>query len=460
MTRTLYLISQILISKNVIPSPAESHAILSITMTYNVEPPLSNLPIPQIPTLHPLSQADHTMAVATEPLTPSNHLPLEPTGLTPSGFGNTPGFFSAEFGNLNPFDVDFQDATASPLRVEQPIGSPQAGGQGHYSTYPNDIPRSVADVAMRRNYDPSLVPTPGPRLPSLTTFRSSRLKESTPGQESTGSRLPPSPDRSPNVLNPAFLVEKGSSSSEYPASFTLPPPAQSGYGSSRGVHGQVTPPTDESRSPEDKDTSSKGRATASKQKPSSSKKRKSEPEFDIKSERDPSQTHSIDSPDSGYNMSPSASGPQSDNKRKKFLERNRLAASKCRQKKKEWANNLEEQARYQAQENKLLRASVAQLRDECLYLKNFLLSTHSGCQCVGVKNYLMKEAQFSQQVAGMGGVIPIANLVHHPGMDSRGYPIMGQMHHHMQQNQHDDRRRSQSVTSGMTMSQGSMSPQQ
>ena len=80
------------------------------------------------------------MAVATEPLTPSNHLPLEPTGLTP-GFGGTPGFFSAEFGNLNPFDVDFNDATASPLRVEQPVGTPPS----HYSTYPTDLPRSVAE---------------------------------------------------------------------------------------------------------------------------------------------------------------------------------------------------------------------------------------------------------------------------------------------------------------------------
>ena len=139
----------------------------------------------------------------------------------------------------------------------------------------------------------------------------------------------------------------------------------------------------------------------------------------------------------------------SDNKRKKFLERNRLAASKCRQKKKEWANHLEEQARYLAQENKFLRASVAQLRDECLYLKNFLLSTHSECQCVGVKNYLIKEAQLSQQVAGMGGVIPIANLIH-PGMDmGREYPSMMGMHHPL-----DDRRRSESIGSGITMSDG------
>jgi hypothetical protein len=153
-------------------------------------------------------------------------------------------------------------------------------------------------------------------------------------------------------------------------------------------------------------------------------------------------------------------GEPSDNKRKKFLERNRVAASKCRQKKKEWANNLEEQARYHAQENKLLRASVVQLRDECLYLKNFLLSTHSGCSCVGIKNYLMKEAQLSQQVAGMGGIMPITHLGHPMEIGRVGYPPVMGMHHHM-----DDRRRSESIGSGITMSdgcgqQGSMSPQQ
>ena len=64
-----------------------------------------------------------------------------------------------------------------------------------------------------------------------------------------------------------------------------------------------------------------------------------------------------------------------------------------------------------------------QLRDECLYLKNFLLSTHSGCQCVGVKSYLMKEAQLSQQVAAgiaADGVMPIAAMIH-PGYA----PMMG-----------------------------------
>lgn len=393
---------------------------------------------------HPLRQFSRsTMAVATEPLTPSNHLPLEPTGLTP-GFGGTPGFFSAEFGNLNPFDVDFHDATASPLRVEQPVGTPP----GNYSTYPSDVPQSVTDSALRRNYDPSLVPTPGPRVPSMASFKPSALKESTTSQDGMA-QLPPSPQRSPNALNPAYL-EKPVFTSSSPQ-FSLPGPSHSGYGSSRGVHGQVTPPTDESRSPEDKDISNKSKSSTLRSR-SANKKRKSESQ-EIKQDRDSWSSNDEEG------SSDQKGGPQ-DHKRKKFLERNRLAASKCRQKKKEWANNLEEQARYQAQENKLLRASVAQLRDECLYLKNFLLSTHSGCSCVGVKNYLMKEAQMSQQVTGMGGVLPIASLVH-PGMDmgSRGYPMMG-MHHPM-----DERHRSQSVVSGATMSdgrphQGSMSPQQ
>jgi hypothetical protein len=387
------------------------------------------------------------MAVAAEPLTPSNHLGLEPTGLTP-GFGtNTPGFFSAEFGTLNPFDADFHDASQSPLRVEQPVGTPPV----HYSTYPTDMPRSVTDMAFRRNYDPSLVPTPGPRLPGMAHFKPSTLKESTTSQDTT-TQLPPSPQRSPSALNPQYLEKPGFQASTGPSRFSLPPSSHSAYGSSRGVHGEFTPPTDESRSPDDKD-SSKSKSTSLRQK-TSNKKRKSEVE--MKSEPEYWSSND-DEPSSGNNQ---GGGPQ-DHKRKKFLERNRLAASKCRQKKKEWANNLEEQARYQAQENKLLRSSVGQLRDECLYLKNFLLSTHSGCSCVGVKNYLMKEAQMSQQVAGMGGVMPIANLVH-PGMDmgSRGYQVMG-MHNPM----HDERDRSMSVASGITMSdgrphRGSMSPQQ
>ena len=392
------------------------------------------------------------MALTAEPLTPSNHLPLDPSPF-PQGFGGTPGFFSAEFNALNPFDADFHDATASPMRVEQSSSGAPDTPPLPYASYQQDIPRSMTESAMRRNYDPSLVPTPGPRV---SPFKPSGLRESAGPESFSNSRLPPSPQGSPDALNPALL---DSESSGFPPSYTLPPPVHSaGLGSSRGMHGEVTPPTDNALSPDDKDSKSTNSKSSQPRKGSNSRKRKSAeaevPEIKVERAGTPSDFNSNCSSPQPDNKD-SSSGGTHDSKRKKFLERNRLAASKCRQKKKEWANHLEEQARYQAQENKILRASVAQLRDECLYLKNFLLSTHSGCQCVGVKNYLMKEAQLSQQVAAgiAGGVMPIAGMIH------PGYAMMGmgpQPQYGM--DVPDDRRRSQSVTSGPT--QGSMSPQQ
>ncbi|EON69731.1 hypothetical protein W97_08993 [Coniosporium apollinis CBS 100218] len=74
-------------------------------------------------------------------------------------------------------------------------------------------------------------------------------------------------------------------------------------------------------------------------------------------------------------------------KREKFLERNRVAASKCRQKKKEWTSNLEQQARELTAQRAHLQAYVASLRDEVLYLKDQMLR-HSDCNCVKMREYL------------------------------------------------------------------------
>jgi bZIP transcription factor len=248
-------------------------------------------------------------------------------------------------------------------------------------------------------------------------------------------------------------------SAGYPPSYALPPPAHpAGLGSSRGIHGEVTPPTDNASSPDNKDSKSANGKSSQPRKGSNSRKRKSSeaevPEIKVERAGTPSDYNSnYSTPQAEMGDDKGAFSGTQDSKRRRFLERNRLAASKCRQKKKEWASHLEDQARYQAQENKLLRASVAQLRDECLYLKNFLLSTHSGCQCVGVKNYLMKEAQLSQQVAAgiAGGVMPLAGMIH-PGYAMMGMGPPSQYGIEMP----GDRRRSGSVSSGPT--QGSMSP--
>lgn len=81
----------------------------------------------------------------------------------------------------------------------------------------------------------------------------------------------------------------------------------------------------------------------------------------------------------------------SDQKRRKFLERNRVAASKCRQKKKQWMQELETNARKAQSDSKHLHGMVGILREELLRLKGELLK-HSSCGCEQISTYLLNEA--------------------------------------------------------------------
>ncbi|KAG9243260.1 putative transcription factor atf1 [Calycina marina] len=65
-------------------------------------------------------------------------------------------------------------------------------------------------------------------------------------------------------------------------------------------------------------------------------------------------------------------------KRKNFLERNRVAALKCRQRKKQWLANLQAKVEMYSSENDNLGAQIAQLREEVVALKNLLLA-HKEC---------------------------------------------------------------------------------
>ncbi|KAI9480562.1 MAG: hypothetical protein EXX96DRAFT_607410 [Benjaminiella poitrasii] len=82
-------------------------------------------------------------------------------------------------------------------------------------------------------------------------------------------------------------------------------------------------------------------------------------------------------------------GDDAEERRKKFLERNRVAAYKCRQKKKNWMQELEQKAEIQNAYNEELRAVVGQLKEESMYLRNLLL-THGNCNCESVQAYLRK----------------------------------------------------------------------
>lgn len=92
----------------------------------------------------------------------------------------------------------------------------------------------------------------------------------------------------------------------------------------------------------------------------------------------------------GSNSTNESSKPE-DVKRSKFLERNRVAASKCRQKKKEWTQNLENRARELQKNNNQLRMVVDSCRQEVLFLKGELLK-HSQCDCESIQTFIKSGA--------------------------------------------------------------------
>ncbi|KAF1354930.1 Aft1 HRA domain-containing protein [Delphinella strobiligena] len=79
-------------------------------------------------------------------------------------------------------------------------------------------------------------------------------------------------------------------------------------------------------------------------------------------------------------------------KRKNFLERNRVAALKCRQRKKQWLANLQQKVEIFSTENDALAATVTQLREEIVGLKTLLLA-HKECpvsQAQGISGMAMQ----------------------------------------------------------------------
>ncbi|KAI2822902.1 transcriptional regulator family: bZIP [Aspergillus niger] len=79
-------------------------------------------------------------------------------------------------------------------------------------------------------------------------------------------------------------------------------------------------------------------------------------------------------------------------KRERFLERNRVAANKCRKKKKEHAKQLECRCETVSREKMFLESQVDHLRGEILSLKNELLR-HSHCGDARIKCHLAKMAK-------------------------------------------------------------------
>ncbi|KAJ1905657.1 hypothetical protein LPJ81_001805 [Coemansia sp. IMI 209127] len=130
--------------------------------------------------------------------------------------------------------------------------------------------------------------------------------------------------------------------------------------------------------------------------------------------------------DSGRDSVGAKDGKTEHERRRKFLERNRLAASKCRQKKKMWVQELERRAEDATMQNRSLHIAVAQLKEEVLILKNQLL-THHSCGCNAVQQYIQN---------GCGAPATGPSSVAHAQQMQRSQGFQGHNPYYMSQNPH------------------------
>ncbi|ROW11642.1 hypothetical protein VPNG_05556 [Cytospora leucostoma] len=86
-------------------------------------------------------------------------------------------------------------------------------------------------------------------------------------------------------------------------------------------------------------------------------------------------------------------------KRQKFLEKNRIAASKCREKKKRWVHDLEHNKSELERQNFELRLEHRNLINELSQTKNMLMN-HSACKDPNIDRWLDNEARRIVQTTG------------------------------------------------------------
>jgi hypothetical protein len=143
-------------------------------------------------------------------------------------------------------------------------------------------------------------------------------------------------------------------------------------------HGQITPPRSNSA------TSSASMRASVEQEPLPSR-RKRTTKVDVKSEDSP-KTETSATPRKRKTSRKSTGAPQAatnpeDDKRKMSLEKNRLAAAKCRVNKKERTDQLQRDSHDKAVENNFLKQTILQMKEEVQQLQTILLSHSSSDHC-------------------------------------------------------------------------------
>ena len=157
------------------------------------------------------------------------------------------------------------------------------------------------------------------------------------------------------------------------------------YGSSMERFGQVTPPDDASMHGMSKSSSKRADSGAS------------GIEIDDASSMSPRSSKSNKRPSVRSSQKSRKESRTSDDgvagdKKDKYREKNRVAAAKCRAKKKEHTDSLEDTYRTQSAMNTALKQTEKSLRDELSYWRTQALQ-HTFCNCHPIQEYNMRKAQ-------------------------------------------------------------------
>ncbi|KAF2767711.1 hypothetical protein EJ03DRAFT_375866 [Teratosphaeria nubilosa] len=111
--------------------------------------------------------------------------------------------------------------------------------------------------------------------------------------------------------------------------------------------------------------------------------------------------------------------PEVEDKKERYREKNRQAAAKCRQKKKENTDDLESKHRTLSAQNSFLRNEVRQLRDQLVELRLQALPHHDSdprCKCTGLHHFNRAQAKRLTETATLGQL----GLVNSPTTLSEG----------------------------------------
>ena len=306
----------------------------------------------------------------------------------------TPGFFtSAMSEGENPFEISFKSGNATLERAKEHKQSNEANEQRDINSY--FLRAQTRDASNTPLY--SFSPRPSPGSPFADQRPSLGGMDVATQFAWNGSKLdnPPNRHKVRMLSPPTSAVQEPENWPYYdfpqqPVRSPLHYLLTQSPTNTRTQYGQPTPPDDHT-------PSTFGYVSQPQQAPSPAVVRNTAAGKRKRHSKDPSKPSAkrgrkaaAYSKNKNFDLSSTDTNNLDDAKRSKFLERNRVAASKCRQKKKEWTSNLETRARELQNNKKQLAMMVDSLREEMLSVKGELLK-HTGCGCKQIRDYLSQE---------------------------------------------------------------------